>query len=199
RRTAKEAARLWRAPSRPTRQELFVGLSTALAQREQWMRACTDRGMPRLPAGLVRARAAFDLLDREVAALAAIVPHHPLSTMDLDRLARVLVGLAGDQRTLRKVPRLNQLTASFNALGLDPLIADLDGRRPDADLAAAVFDACWYASILQHVNFTDPRIGTFDGDVHSQTAAEYRDADTRHIDATATRVLRAVAEHIVDV
>jgi very-short-patch-repair endonuclease len=110
----------------------------------------------------------------------------------------VLVGLAGDERTLRKVPRLNQLTEGFNALGLDPLIADLDGRRPDADLAAAVFDACWYASILQHVNFTDPRIGTFDGAVHSLTAAEYRDADVRHIDATATRVLRAVAEHITE-
>src|SRR5262249_52690666 len=119
--------------------------------------------------------------------------------MDLDRLARVLLGLAGDERTLRKVPRLGELAETFNSLGLDPLVADLEGRRPHADMASAVFDACWYASILQHASFADPRIGTFDGEVHSKTAEEFRDADTRHIHATATRVLRAVAEHVTQV
>ena len=132
-------------------------------------------------------------------ALQAFVPRVSLSTMDFNRLARVLAGLAGDERTLRKVPRLNELTAAFNQLGLDPLVADLEGRRPDADLAGAVFDACWYASILQHLNFTDPRIGAFDGALQERTVREYRDADRRHIDATARRVLRAVAEHVTRV
>jgi very-short-patch-repair endonuclease len=211
----KQAAQLWRAPGKPGRRQLFEGLSAALAQREQWARAATDQfatnrpagfasssrtltGQPRLPAELDRARAAFDALDTEVMALSAFVPRLPLSTMDLDRLGRVLAGLAGDERTLRKVPRINELTATFNALGLDPLIADLEGRRPDADLAGAVFEACWYASILQHLNFADPRIGTFDGPLHSRTVDEFREADSRHIDATAVRVLRAVAEHITE-
>ncbi|UWP82104.1 AAA domain-containing protein [Dactylosporangium fulvum] len=196
RRMRKQAAALWRGPGTPSRQQLFTGLSAALAQRDQWSRLAVDGGLPRLPAELGRARAAFDQLDRAVAQLSRYVPRIPLASMDLDRLGRVLAGLAGDERTLRRMPRLNELGAAFTALGLDPLVADLQSRRPDADLTGAVFDACWNASILQHLNFTDPRIGAFDGPLHARTVVEFRDADRRHIDATATRVLRAVAEHI---
>jgi very-short-patch-repair endonuclease len=199
RRTRKEAASLASGGAKPSRRALFDGLSAALAQRQQWMRAATDRGQPRLPAELDRARAAFDLLDRELAALQAFTPHIPMSTMDLDRLARILVGLAGDERTLRKVPRLNRLTEEFNRLGLDPLVADLEGRRPDADLTGMVFDACWHASILHHLSFVDPRIGMFDAAGHTRIATEYRSLDHQHLDATSRRVLRAVAEHIVRV
>ncbi|WP_432832062.1 AAA domain-containing protein [Dactylosporangium sp. CA-092794] len=196
RRMRKQAAELWRGPGKPSRQQLFAGLSAALTQRQQWGQLALDRGQPRLPAELGRARAEFDRLDREVQLLQRYTAHIPMASMDLDRLGRVLSGLSGDERTLRRVPRLNELGAAFNALGLDPLVADLEGRRPDADLTAAVFDACWHASILQHLNFTDPRVGAFDGPLHARTVAEFRDADRRHIEATATRVLRAVAEHI---
>lgn len=196
RRMRKQAARLWRGPGRPSRQQLFTGLTTALAQRAQWTRATADGGPPRLPAELPRARAAFEQLDTQVAQLQRHLPHVSLAAMDLDRLAALLSGLAGDERTLRKVPRLNELGAAFSGLGLDQLVADLAGRRAGADLAAAVFDACWHASILQHLNFTDPRIGAFDGPLHTRTVEEFRTADHAHIDATASRVLRAVAEHI---
>ncbi len=199
RRTRKKAAELWSRSGKASRRQLFEGLSAALAQRQQWARAATDRGQPRLPAELDRARAAFDRLDRELAALQAITPRIPLSTMDLDRLARVLDGLAGDERTLRKVPRLNQLTEEFNRFGLDPLVADLEGRRPDADLTGMVFDGCWYASILHHLSYVDPRVGTFEGDAHSRVVRDYRRFDHEHLDATSRRVLRAVAEHIVQV
>jgi very-short-patch-repair endonuclease len=195
RRLRAQAAQLRTGGGKPT----FESLSAVLAQREQWARVTTDRGRPRLPAELPRARAAFEALSTEVAALQAYLPHLRLSTMDLDRLARVLVGLAGDERTVRKIPRLTELAETFNRLGLDPLVADLEGRRPDAALAGAVFDACWYASILQHVNFTDPRVGAFDGPLHSRTVQEFRDADREHLDAASRRVLRAVAEHITQV
>ncbi|WP_190248968.1 DUF4011 domain-containing protein, partial [Dactylosporangium sucinum] len=193
RRMRKQAAELWRGPGTPGREQLFNGLTAALAQREQWARAAVDRGLPRLPAELGRARAAFDQLDQAVGQLARFVPRLPPG---LTELGRAVAALAADERTLRRVPRLNEHAAAFARLGLDPLVADLAARRPDADLAGAVFDACWHASILQHLNFTDPRIGAFDGPLHGRTVAEFRDADRRHIDATATRVLRAVAEHI---
>lgn len=196
RRMRKQAAQLWRGPGRPSRQQLFTGLTTALAQRAQWTRATADGGPPRLPAELARARAAFEQLDVQAAQLQRYVPHVNLAGMDLDRLATVLSGLAADERTLRRIPRLNELGAAFTGLGLDQLVADLAGRRPDADLAAAVFDACWHASILQHLNFTDPRVGAFDGPLHTRTVEEFRASDRAHIDATASRVLRAVAEHI---
>lgn len=198
RRLRKAAAALWRGPGRPTRQQLFAGLVAIEAQAERWAQEATDGGAPRVPAELPRARAAFEQLWNEVRALSGYVPRLGLAAMDLDRLGRVLTALAQDERTLRKIPRLNELTTGFGRLGIDPLLADLGSRRPDAELAGAVFDACWYASILRHLEFADPRIGAFDGALHDRTAAEYRDADTRHIDATARRVLRAVAEHITE-
>ncbi|MEV0570598.1 AAA domain-containing protein [Dactylosporangium sp. NPDC050588] len=193
RRMRKQAAQLWRGPGSPSRQQLFTGLSTALAQRAAF---ANGGGRPQLPTEYPRARAAFHELDEQVGQLQRHVPHLGLTAMDLDRLGAVLTGLAGDERTLRRVPRLNELGAGFTALGLDQLVADLGGRRADADLAAAVFDACWHASILQHLGFTDDRIGAFDGERHTRTVAEFRAADHQHIDATASRVLRAVAEHI---
>ncbi|MFI5913548.1 AAA domain-containing protein [Dactylosporangium sp. NPDC051541] len=185
----KQAAQLSRGGGTPSAQQL----QEVLRQREQW------GGVPRLPSDLPRAKAAFEQLDGQVSGLLRFCPHLPLATMDLDRLGRVLTSLAGDERTVRRVPRLNELSLAFTEAGLEDLVEDLRARRPDAEQAAAVFDACWYASILQHLNFTDPRVGAFDGPLQSRTVAEYRDADHRHIDATATRVLRAVAEHITHV
>ncbi|GAA2363303.1 hypothetical protein GCM10010170_060080 [Dactylosporangium salmoneum] len=196
RRMRKQAAQLWRGPGTPSRPELFAGLQGALAQRQEWARLAADGGTPRLPAELARARAAFDQLDVQVQQLQRYCPQLPMAGMDLDRLGRLVAALAADERTLRRMPRLNELAAGFASFGLDPLLADLRARRPDADGAAAVFDACWHASILQHLNFTDPRVGAFDGPLHARNVAEFRDADRRHIDATTTRVLRAVAEHI---
>ncbi|WP_433611085.1 AAA domain-containing protein [Dactylosporangium sp. CA-139114] len=193
RKLRKQAARLWRGGGTPSAEQLFEGLAVAHRQREQW------GGVPRLPDELPRARAAFDALDREVQQLQRYCVHIPLLTMDLDGLARTAQALAADERTLRRVPRLNELADAFARAGLHELVDDLQARRADADQAAAVFDACWHASILQHLNFTDPRVGAFDGPLHARTVAEYRDADHRHIDATATRVLRAVAEHITKV
>ncbi|MEV6928680.1 AAA domain-containing protein [Dactylosporangium sp. NPDC051485] len=196
RRMRKQAAQLWRGPGTPSRPQLFAGLQGALTQRQEWARLATGGGTPRLPAELARARAAFDQLDAQVQQLQRYCPQLPMAGMDLDRLGRLATALAADERTLRRIPRLNELAAGFASFGLDPLLADLRARRPDADGAAAVFDACWHASILQHLNFTDPRVGAFDGPLHARNVAEFRDADRRHIDATATRVLRAVAEHI---
>ncbi|WP_432980575.1 AAA domain-containing protein [Dactylosporangium sp. CA-233914] len=196
RKMRKRAAQLWRGSGNPSRRQLFEGLTAAQTQREQWARMAADGGTPRQPSELPRARAAFDLLDRQVQELQQYCAHIPLLTLDLDRLARGLASLAADERTLRRVPRMNELAESFANAGLHQLVEDLQARRADADQTAAVFDACWYASILQHLNFTDPRVGAFDGPLHARTVAEFRDADRRHIDATATRVLRAVAEHI---
>ncbi|GAA3449954.1 AAA domain-containing protein [Dactylosporangium matsuzakiense] len=192
RKTRKQAAALWRGGGAPSVQQLQEGLAAAQQQRSRWPQ-------PRLPGDLSRARAAFEQLDGQIAGLTRFCPHLALTTMDLDRLERVLTGLAADERTVRRVPRLNELSLALAESGLSELVEDLRARRPDAEQAADVFDACWYASILQHLNFSDPRIGAFDGPLQSRTVADYRDADRRHIDATATRVLRAVAEHITQV
>jgi very-short-patch-repair endonuclease len=192
----KEAAALWRGSGKSNRAQLFRDLSAALEQRKEWKKYALDGGEPRLPAELGRARDDFRAFDEDLRQLSAYVPRLSLSAMDLDRLGRSLDGLASDERTLRKIPRMNELAAAFDRMGLDQLIVELEGRRADADTAGALFDYCWHASVLKQIEFSDPRIGAFDGGLQDRIVAEYRYADRRHIDATTNRVLRAVAEHI---
>ncbi|HLL68331.1 MAG TPA: AAA domain-containing protein [Micromonosporaceae bacterium] len=192
----RQARALWTGPGKPTREELFAALSAASAQAEQWARVVGDGGPPRVPADLPAAHSAWQRMERELTALAGYVPALALPTLDIDTLISTLARLAADERGLRMVPRLNALAGAISAAGADPLVAELRERPVDPDVAAATFQICWYASILRHLGFADPRLGAFDGVVHTRVAAEYRDTDGRHIDATARRVLRAVAEHI---
>jgi AAA domain-containing protein len=62
---------------------------------------------------------------------------------------------------------------------------------------AGLFEWAWLSSILEQVSFADQRIGAFDGALHSRVAAEFRAGDNQHIQTTAQRVRRAVAEYIV--
>jgi very-short-patch-repair endonuclease len=189
----KRAAALWIGRGQPGRGLLREGLTAALAARDAW------GSTPVVPAGFDRDRGAFEECYRAVAGLAEVVPGLRLLELDLDRLASTLAALAADERTLRRVPRLNELAAGFDRLGLAPLLGDLRARRPAPETAGDVFEACWLASVLQHVAFVDPQVGTFDGVAHDRLVEEYERLDRRHLDATAARVLRAVAEHVVEV
>ncbi len=190
RRLRAQARELWRGADRPSRQELFEGLLAAREQAERWSRLSRTGQPPRVPAGL-RAHAAV-LAD--LAALDAVLPADVWQLCAAEA-ADLAARLVADVVTLRRLPRLGQLRAHFAALGLEPLLARLRGADPDA--AVATFDYCWHASILDHVAFTDPQVGAFDGELHTRAAADYRVSDHAHIGSTATRVLRAVAEHVV--
>ena len=163
----------------------------ALARR--WAQVARDGGPPRLPAELPAAREAYERLARDLTALSTV----DLAALSPDEAQRTAERLAADERTVRRLPRLNALAADLRRLGLDPLLAELAAERADPDAAVAAFDHCWYASILEHVGFADHRIGAFDGVLHDRAAAEFASSDHEHIRTTATRVLRAVAEHVV--
>ncbi len=92
----------------------------------------TDGGMPRVPAGLADARGRFIQFTQELAALSNLVGIE-LSAMALPEVQAAVASLARDERTLRKIPRLNELGAGFDRAGLDPLMAELQTRRPDPD------------------------------------------------------------------
>ena len=148
RRMRKQAAQLWRGPGKPSRQQLFTGLTTALTQRAQWTRATADGGPPRLPAELARARTAFEQLDGQVAQLQRYVPHLALAGLDLDRLATALSGLAGDERTLRRIrgstssaPR-SAASASTSSSPTSPAAAPTPTSPPPSSTRAGTPRSC---------------------------------------------------------
>lgn len=167
----------------------------ALARR--WAQVARDGRPPRLPAQLPPARAAYRQFTSDLTGLSTALSTVDFGARTPDEAQQVLDRLAADERTLRKLPRLNALAAALHRRGLDPLLAELTAERADPDAAVATFDHCWYASILEHVGFADLRIGAFDGLRHGRTVAEFASSDHEHIRTSATRVLRAVAEHVV--
>ena len=197
RRTRKAAKALLRAGDPPG--GLHAALMHAQQVRARWKAVCTDAGEPRLPAELAGAEGAYGQFTTELAALGAYLAGGELAELAPNDLDQQLARLTADERTLRKLPRLNELSATFRRAGLDELLAELRSRRLAPDLAVAAFENCWYASILERIGFDDPAIARFDPALHTETAGEFRTADGTHIRDSAARVRRAAAERLVAV
>jgi very-short-patch-repair endonuclease len=196
RRLRREARGLWRGAEPPARSRLFEALLAAYDLGQRWERASRPGQLPRLPAGLPAATQAYTAVAADLMALDQYLPAE-VGALCAAEAADLTARLVADVATLRRLPRINELAEHLRDAGLGPLLARVRPPGADPDTAVAMFDRCWYASILDHVSFTDPRIGAFDGEMHSRTAVDYRASDHRHIASTATRVQRAVAEHVV--
>jgi hypothetical protein len=189
----REARGLWRGGGRPSRARLFEALLAAHGQAQRWASASRTGQAPCVPSGLGNAHAA---LAADLATLNGFLPVD-VWAMRPATFADLVDRLGADVVTLRRLPRVNELAARLGGLGLDPLLAHARQVGAEPDALVSMFDHCWYASILDHVSFADPRVGAFDGPMHSRAAADYRAGDHAHIASTATRVQRAVAEHVV--
>ncbi|GIJ61945.1 AAA domain-containing protein [Virgisporangium aurantiacum] len=189
RRLRQRAAALGRAEM--DRDELFHGLLAAHGQRQRWP------STPRLPAEWDAVRRVHDRVETDITTLDACLPAVDLTTLAWPDLTAYAARLAADDRALRRQPHRLQLAAQLADAGVQEIV-DALRTAPDVNPVDA-FDAVWHASIVEHVGFLDARIGGFDAVAQERIVSEYRAADAAHLDSSARRVLRAVAEHIVAV
>lgn len=195
----KEARSLCRMPGTVSKSALHDALLEAHEVVEAWRRASVDGRGPHEPGSMLMAKGRFDRLKSELAALGALVLGTNFDTLATDELESALERLAGDAHTLRKLPRINELTDEFSRRGLGALIEDLRLRRLDPATARAVFEGCWYRSVLDRVSFEDPSLANFEGSRHHETVSRYREADMHHVHQTSQRVRRAAAERLIQV
>ncbi len=104
--------------------------------------------------------------------------------------------LAAEQDVLYRMPRLNELTGRFSALGLDPLLDELAAKDADTDTAVEVFRWAWLSSVLDELRLSSTHYGRFVGVEHTRAVTEFRAADREHVRTTARRVRRLAAEHL---
>lgn len=173
--------------------ELMDALRAAADEREHWDSLAPDGATPSPPNDLDDLGKALGQLRTELDELSAHLSEEPLDGTQAD-LAGRCDALLKDTVTLGKLPQLHRLWASLTELGLDELLADLSPRGLGPDEALIVFEHAWLSSIIDHVRLSDVRVGAFDGDQHSRTVAEFRQADRQHIQTTAQRIRRLVAE-----
>ncbi|TSD95366.1 DUF4011 domain-containing protein [Skermania sp. ID1734] len=189
------ANRLWLLPDKPPRKQLHRTLVRAHELATEWS-GVTTAGVPKLPTALPTATAKFAELDSELDELAALLPWLDMTHLPRPQLAQTVEALAHDARTLHALPRMNTLAATFSALGMDPLLAQMRSRRADPDLAVAMYDSCWFSSVLDQVSFDDPVVATFNGALHDLHAEQFRAADAAHIRTSAARVLDKAVRHL---
>jgi len=166
----------------------------AAEQRRRWAERSVAGGLPRPPGDLPGVVGTYNQLATELDALGAWLPRQEVEQQPVARLADLLERLLADRATLTRLPELHRLGQALGRAGLAGLLAALRRRRLPGPRCLEALEHAWLASILDHVGVTDPRVGAFDGELHSQTVAEYRAADADHVETTAIRVRRACAE-----
>jgi very-short-patch-repair endonuclease len=173
------------------REELTAALSRAADQLAQWQELRTGSGLPRLPSGLSELRSLLAGCERDLAALRTVVqvPGDP---------EPMLAELTADQETAWKLPRLYQLGAGFEEVGLGPLLDELARQEAGPDLAAGAFDYAWYSAILDQIRVRDPRYGANHGGALDEIASDFRARDVEHLAANRARVLRVWADRLRD-
>jgi very-short-patch-repair endonuclease len=171
-------------------------VTAAHKRAEQWDKVAAGDSKPSTPEDLDGLRAAYAQVTDQLSPLAARIGVEAIGGGE-DEIVALLDRLRSDTRTLSLLPELHRLRTSLETLGLGELLADLETRRLTVEQSLQALRHAWLWSIIDHVRLTDTHIGTFSGEQHSRTQAEFQASDRHHIETTAQRVRRAAAERAV--
>ncbi|MHB1596278.1 MAG: AAA domain-containing protein [Streptosporangiaceae bacterium] len=188
---ARQARALWIADCRPADGDLHRALAAAAAQHAPGERLRCDGELPRVPDGLAEAVSLHAECERGLQALRKFVPVP-------DDAGPVLAMLSADAERPWRLPRLYELRAGFERLGLGPLVEWLSARDPSPDLAAHAFDHAWYSSVLEHIRVRDPRYAALPGCALDEVAEDFRRHDVQHLLGNRARVRQSAAERLRD-
>jgi very-short-patch-repair endonuclease len=179
-----------------SQRETYESASGAADLLERWSPLRVEAvSLPRPSAGHDSLRARFNGFLTEAGALVTDLGRTmPDETTDLRTL---LDSLLADVATLGRLPECHRLRTSLEGLRLAPFLAELEGKGLDAERAQELFDFVWLSSLREHLQLTDTRLGSFDGEAHGAAVAEFKQADREHIATTPQRVRRRCAEAAV--
>ena len=190
----RQAKRQMRGALKPNTKLPAAALRAAAVEAGALSEAWKGDGSPAVPDGLSALVAQIERLRASLARLGQILHRDDLLEIPTERLGGHIIALLSEQPTMHRLPELYRLRVALSGRGLDRFLAAVSDRALETEHVVRGFDYAWYASIHDWIAPEDPEIGAFDGKVHLKTVAAYREADHAHIETTATRVKRAVAE-----
>ena len=162
----------------------------------EW-RALGGSGDPRTADSLNDALDSYSGLSDRLAALGAYLATRDLTAADDDRLQTDVQQLAADQQTLFRLPRIHELEQGFDDFGLGPLLDAVRRNDVPHEEISESFEVCRLQSIRTEFIAGDPGLASFDGRLHDEHVDRFQVFDEVHLETTADRVRRAVAESAV--
>lgn len=179
--------------------ELHSLVSEAVTVLDLWYSARLDQGLPRLPKNLDGTAGAYRQLTYELAALGAYFGSSTFSDTDTDETEEKLEALLEDSETLFKLPAIHQSAEIIDRAGFAKVRQLVSIRSLGIAEAEQMVEYVFCISALEEIALKDKEVHSFNGTRHSQTVAEFTDADKKHVRHGAARVKRAVAEALVRV
>jgi REase_MTES_1575/AAA domain len=137
-------------------------------------------------------------MDSYVSLLDGLLAGAPLAQAPLDHLHDTADRLAADPQGPWHVVRLTELHSDLTKAGLGDLLAEVTRDDADPEQAVRAFDSAWYASIVEHVRWTDRRCDVTGGAGLSTVVAEFQHYDAAHLARNADRIRRTVARRARD-
>jgi very-short-patch-repair endonuclease len=196
-RAARGGLRAAAAPGRrPGDRELYEAAMAARSGLRAWS-GLGGRGLPSAPRALPECRASHEHLMAQLGQLEAWSGHPGLAGLPAGDCERVLGTLDADRQTLARLPELHRLRGSLEAAGLGEFLAEAEACQASEEFAARAFRYAWLASVLEHLELTDPQVAGFAAGAHDTAVRDYGDGDRHHIETTPARVRRAYAENAV--
>lgn len=140
------------------------------------------------------------LIDSLVAGLDALSDETGLADFDKmphENLSAVLGRMVSDRRTAINLPRIRELEARLEEVGIGDLVTRVGKHIAPHHASLAVEDA-WLRAILDGLEFKERLVSAFDRDSHSRHRDEFDQTDRQHRDSTADRIIRLTAESIIE-
>lgn len=178
--------------------QTFEELMSVWRAAVQWSEAA-ESPTPELPADWPQALAEYGTVRQTLESLGAVVGMARLSNGSIDQAQKDAAHLASGGSAAISVPALRRHEQRLNELGLIDVYNELADTDTSADDAEQMVRFVILSSLLESWRITDEDLQDRGSDALDARANKFIRLDRSHIEATAPRVARRVAEHLVEV
>ncbi|MFC7400820.1 AAA family ATPase [Citricoccus sp. GCM10030269] len=173
--------------------DLHESLVDVQNQRAEWTRWATSKRHPSVPVGLEALSAKGAEVAGQLARLQRVLAEprseaERLENLPVDELGRILDRLVADQETLKTLPERTLVADQLREHGLRELMTDLQKREVPTEQLRSELELAWWQSALEAMISGDDYLAMMDAESLRKIEAEYRLADTAHLEAGSQRL-----------